>query len=324
MRDTSKADEVRCGEKSRSSQPVGGPIAPPWPPPATVYFGPVEIRAYKQTAEQVITYQHPSVKLTNGRALANAQFLHRDHLASVRAITGSTGAVVERSVYKPYGEQTEWLSASQPAPETKGWIGERFDAGAGLQYLNARYYDPVLGMFLQPDWWEVRIEGVGTNRFAYSGNDPVNLSDPSGNKPNKDKTMEKEASSRKSMAEQKIATSQHSRFDNKNVTMSIIKGDWRTENGKITGKGQNPFGHVAVGLTGIGILSEGTRTPIGSSIRDYVIGQSAHRSQSVIQIDVTGRQAQAYVDSILSARQARGEVKANFVDKADSICKCNG
>jgi RHS repeat-associated protein len=53
--------------------------------------------------------------------------------------------VVERAVYKPFGEQTEWLTASQPAPESKGWIGERFDADAGLQYLNARYYDPVLG-----------------------------------------------------------------------------------------------------------------------------------------------------------------------------------
>ncbi len=90
--------------------------------------------------------------------------------------------MVERSAYKPYGEQTEWLSASQPAPETKGWIGERFDAGAGLQYLNARYYDPVLGMFLQPDWWEVKIAGVGPNRFGYCSGDPVGCTDPSGHK----------------------------------------------------------------------------------------------------------------------------------------------
>jgi len=53
--------------------------------------------------------------------------------------------VVERAVHKPFGEQKEWLPSSQPAPETNGSIGERFDADAGLQYLNARYYDPVLG-----------------------------------------------------------------------------------------------------------------------------------------------------------------------------------
>jgi hypothetical protein len=36
-------------------------------------------------------------------------------------------------------------------------------------------------MFLQPDWWEVLKPGVGTNRFSYSFNDPVNKLDPLGN-----------------------------------------------------------------------------------------------------------------------------------------------
>lgn len=36
-------------------------------------------------------------------------------------------------------------------------------------------------MFLQPDWFEVTMPGVGTNRFAYGLGDPVNLSDPGGN-----------------------------------------------------------------------------------------------------------------------------------------------
>jgi len=69
----------------------------------------------------------------------------------------------------------------QRNPQTKGWIGERFDADAGLQYLNARYYDPELSLFLQPDWFEVTKAGVGTNRFSYSFNDPVNGFDPGGN-----------------------------------------------------------------------------------------------------------------------------------------------
>ena len=59
--------------------------------------------------------------------------------------------------------------------------GERFDTDAGLQYLNTRYYDPALGLFTSPDWWEVTQAGVGTNRFAFAGGDPVNLMDPGGN-----------------------------------------------------------------------------------------------------------------------------------------------
>jgi len=99
----------------------------------------------------------------------------------VRAITDAAGDKVESAVYKPFGEQTEWLSPAAPAPEAKGWIGERFDASAGLQDLNARYYDPELGMFLQPDWFEVTQPGVGRNRYSYSFNDPVNGRDPGGN-----------------------------------------------------------------------------------------------------------------------------------------------
>jgi hypothetical protein len=34
--------------------------------------------------------------------------------------------------------------------------------------------------FISPDTMDPTIEGVGTNRYAYAGNDPVNKSDPNG------------------------------------------------------------------------------------------------------------------------------------------------
>lgn len=117
---------------------------------------------------------HAAGPLTNGAP----GWLHTDALGSVRAVSQASG-IVETSLYKPYGEQLEWGNAAPQ--ETKGWIGERFDADASLQYLNARYYDPKLGIFLQPDWYEVMDAGVGTNRFGYSFGDPVNKMDPGGN-----------------------------------------------------------------------------------------------------------------------------------------------
>ena len=88
--------------------------------------------------------------------------------------------------YRPYG-QVLYAAAILPAtpPEACGFIGERFDAGAGLQYFNARYYDPRLEFggktlshcvfyspsLLQPDWFKVTAAGVGTNRYAYAGGD---------------------------------------------------------------------------------------------------------------------------------------------------------
>ena len=104
--------------------------------------------------------------------------MHRDHLSSVRLITNAAGQVEQATSYTPFGDPTTANTAS--TPEEHSFIGERFDTSTGLLYLNARYYDPALGRFMQPDWWEVRQAGVGTNRYAYSFNDPVNLSDRNG------------------------------------------------------------------------------------------------------------------------------------------------
>jgi RHS repeat-associated protein len=113
--------------------------------------------------------------------------LRSDQLNSVRTTSDGNGADVGewlvRSSYRPFGELMEAFNPATLPPdpeETKGFIGERFDSDAGLQFLNARYYDPELGRFIQPDWFEVTEPGVGTNRYAYSANDPVNLSDPGG------------------------------------------------------------------------------------------------------------------------------------------------
>lgn len=65
-------------------------------------------------------------------------------------------------------------------PQTKGYIDERFDPETGFEYLHGRYFDPILGRFPQADTWDPYIRGVGTNRYAYSGNDPINGSDPNG------------------------------------------------------------------------------------------------------------------------------------------------
>ena len=107
-------------------------------------------------------------------------------------MTTAAGARAEKALYRPYGEEVAQSFDLVTAPESAvpnatgpreaphGFIGERFDAEAGLMYLNARYYDPRLGLFVQPDWWEVTRPGVGTNRYSYAFEDPVNGKDPSG------------------------------------------------------------------------------------------------------------------------------------------------
>ncbi len=102
-------------------------------------------------------------------------------------ITDATGAKAREETFLPFGlSAAEDVALPAVAEDAKGFIGERYDSDAGLQYLNARYYDPELGLFLQPDWFEVTQAGVGTNRYSYSFNDPVNRMDPSGNQAESD------------------------------------------------------------------------------------------------------------------------------------------
>ncbi|HEV2563897.1 MAG TPA: RHS repeat-associated core domain-containing protein, partial [Microvirga sp.] len=90
-------------------------------------------------------------------------------------------AALASVVHRAYGEKVLLSDeASQKRLDTHGYIGEREDAETGLVYLNARYYDPALGRFLSPDSLDPTLPGVGTNRYAYALNDPVNGRDPSG------------------------------------------------------------------------------------------------------------------------------------------------
>jgi RHS repeat-associated protein len=154
----------------------------------TAYYPHTEIRNFGEGAsEEIYTYPLANIRLKNGNNPVyggDVAYLHSDAQNSVVAMSDAAGNWTERRAYKPFGEQshTQYKSGVTPiAGDAHGYIGERNDADAGLQYLNARYYDTRLGLFTQADWFDVRMAGVGTNRFAYSGNDPINAMDPGGN-----------------------------------------------------------------------------------------------------------------------------------------------
>ncbi|MGR9138661.1 RHS repeat-associated core domain-containing protein (plasmid) [Rhizobium leguminosarum] len=158
--------------------PDGSRVKKSWSFGTTLYpDANVEIDRTTPGTDIYTMYPHPDVKIvmTNGSGTSENFFLHRDHLASVRQVTNQSGTRVEQTGYAAYGEATNTTMQTK-----KGYIGERFDPETGLMYLNARYYDPAFGRFVSPDDWDPTKEGVGTNRYAYAENDPVNKSDPNG------------------------------------------------------------------------------------------------------------------------------------------------
>ncbi len=50
-----------------------------------------------------------------------------------------------------------------------------------LTIIFAALASQASAMFIQADWLDPTEPGVGTNRYAYSANDPVNGLDPGGN-----------------------------------------------------------------------------------------------------------------------------------------------
>jgi len=50
-----------------------------------------------------------------------------------------------------------------------------------LSLTFALFANAASAMFIQPDWLDPTEPGVGTNRYAYSANDPINKLDPGGN-----------------------------------------------------------------------------------------------------------------------------------------------
>lgn len=107
-------------------------------------------------------------------------YLHNDFAGSPIAATDSTGAVVWKENYQPYGGRN-----NNPPAEAGNRIafhGKPLDQETGLSYFGARYYDPALGRFMGVDAVHFNQENLQSfNRYGYGNNNPYRFFDPDGN-----------------------------------------------------------------------------------------------------------------------------------------------
>ena len=112
----------------------------------------------------------------------------RNLQSDIIGILDNSGNQVVSYTYDSWGKL---LSIEGNAKDTIGvqnpfrYRGYYYDTETGFYYLNSRYYDPMVGRFLNADSVVPDVGGniKGYNVFAYCYNNPVNSSDYTGNWP---------------------------------------------------------------------------------------------------------------------------------------------
>ncbi|MDX9993406.1 MAG: RHS repeat-associated core domain-containing protein [Anaerolineales bacterium] len=126
-----------------------------------------------------------------GRNIRNILQIQDAALGSTSITVDSTGTKTSELRYKPWGEVRYSSSANPGLPTQYTFTGQRSymddptttaaTEGFGLMFYNARWYDPYITQFSQPD---TIIPNPGNsldwNRYSYARYNPLKYTDPSG------------------------------------------------------------------------------------------------------------------------------------------------
>ena len=123
-------------------------------------------------------------------------FYLKNAQGDITGITDSSGNIIAEYVYNSWGKVLNVLdSTGNEITDVNNiahinplrYRGYYYDSELGLYYLNARYYDPETGRFLNADDEERLLDEdndiLDYNLFSYCSNNPVNYSDYDGNHP---------------------------------------------------------------------------------------------------------------------------------------------
>ena len=122
-------------------------------------------------------------------------YLTTDHLGSPRVVTDQLGVVKDRKDFSAFGEETLTAhrvgNAQYSAGDQlrKNYTGYEKDSESGLEFAQARYYNPKHGRFtsIDPLTASANVKNPQTfNRYSYVLNSPYKYTDPLGLLPMRD------------------------------------------------------------------------------------------------------------------------------------------
>src|SRR5262249_7952238 len=100
-----------------------------------------------------------------------------DGHGDLRTVTNTSQTVTATGNYEAYGTLVGGTGSSATPYQYGATSGYRTDGDAGLIYIAARWYDPVVGRFISND------TDPQEHPYQYCASEPINRVDPSGHGP---------------------------------------------------------------------------------------------------------------------------------------------
>jgi RHS repeat-associated protein len=154
---------------------------------------------YRETSKGTEKYYFADgrrIARRTGVGKTDVSWYHPEHLGSTNFMTGADGAEIQDaySEYTPFGSPlpNKDNNTSGPHANKNTPIGDRSGGfqfngkeldDTGLYYYGARYYDPSIGRFLEPDTTVPELSTQALNRYSYVLNNPLKYIDPDGHSP---------------------------------------------------------------------------------------------------------------------------------------------
>jgi RHS repeat-associated protein len=106
------------------------------------------------------------------------QWILTDHLGSTSVVADEDGSLVSQVKYTAFGEVR---AVSGEVPTDYKYTGQLEQAEIGLYYYVARWYDPYLGQWVQPDSIAPKPNNpIAWGRYTYVLQNPLKYNDPFG------------------------------------------------------------------------------------------------------------------------------------------------